>query len=174
MSVQDAGEMGPRNTEPQCCICDAQVSEIIAQHVAGMGTIEDRFVIASVAEARPSQVHQERPNLRARPVLRSDELAPDHALPVNDVGLGPHLGVIELGNGLRWIADGQEVHMPAHKKLAVFVSILIDADTEDCQTGLVVVKRQQRREFDDTGRAPTRPEVQHHYLTAIAVQMDLR
>src|ERR1035441_8403637 len=52
-------------------------------------------------------------DLGAGPVLRADELAPDDALAVDDVGLGPGLGVVEFGRGLGGVADRNQVHVAA-------------------------------------------------------------
>ena len=113
-------------------------------------------------------------NLGAGPILRADELAADDALAVNDVGFRPHIGVEKLGCAFAGIADGGEVNVAMEDKTAVGVGVLIDADSEDGEVGLVVVEGEQGGHFLNAGRAPRGPEVEQDDLATIAGEMDRR
>ena len=79
-------------------------------------------------------------DLGVGPVRVADDLAADDALAVDDIGLGPSLGVVKPGGGLAGVADGDEVDVPADEEAAVSVGVVVDADGEDGQIGPVVVE----------------------------------
>jgi hypothetical protein len=106
------------------------------------------------------------------PILRADELAADEAVAVDDVGLGPHFGVVELGGGLVGIADGDEVEVAAVDEALVLVCVLVNADGEHGQVRPVAVELKERRRFLDAGCAPGGPEVDQNDFAAIAGEMD--
>jgi len=111
-------------------------------------------------------------DLGVRPVGVAYDLAADDALAVNDIGLGPALGVVELCGALGGVADGGEVHMAAEDEAAVGVGVFIDADAEDGEIGTVVVELDEGRHLLDAGRAPGGPEVEQDNLAPVAGEMD--
>ena len=111
-------------------------------------------------------------DLGAGPVLGTDEFAADDALAVDDVGLGPLLGVIKPGGAVAGVADGDQVHVAVVEEAFVFVFILVDADGENGQIGAVVVELDKPRHFLNAGGALRPPEVEQYDLSAVAGQMD--
>ncbi len=108
------------------------------------------------------------------PVLRADELAPDNALAVDNVGLGPLLSMIEFGRALGGVADGDQVDVAAEEEAAVGVGIFVDADGKDGQIGLLAVEFEEGGQFHDARLAPGGPEVEQHNLASIVGQMNGR
>jgi len=123
-------------------------------------------------EIRALQAFQIRADLRAVPVLRTDDLAANDAVSVDDVGLRPALGMKELGGLLGRVADRGQVHVVANEKAVVSVRVFVDADGQNGQIGPVVVQFEQRGHLLDAGRAPCGPEVEQHHAAPIAGQMD--
>ena len=122
--------------------------------------------------ARGLQALEVGANLGAGPVLLADEFAADDAVAVDHVGLGPLVGVVELGCALVGVADSDQVHMAANKKAAVGVRIFVDADGEDGQIGLIAVEFEERGQFDDARLALTPPEIEQDNFASIVGQMD--
>jgi hypothetical protein len=121
---------------------------------------------------RISEVLEEGADFWAGPVLGADELAADYAFAVDDVGFRPHVGVEEICGGLLGVADGDEVDVAAKQEAGVGVGVLVDADGEDGEAGLVVVEFEKRWQFDDAGLAPSGPEVEQDDLAAITGEVD--
>ena len=106
------------------------------------------------------------------PVGVAYDFASDDARAIDDVGFGPALCVVELCGGLIRIADGGEVDVMAGKKAAVGGRVLVDADRQDGEFGVVVLKLEERRHLLDAGRAPGGPEVEQDYTAAVAGQVN--
>ena len=122
--------------------------------------------------ARSLKRLKEGANLRIRPILGANILAADNAIAVDHVGLRPHIGMEELGRGLRGSRTVMRSTWRRAMKLVVGVGILVDAHGQDDQVGLVVVELEKGRQFDDAGLAPGGPEVEQHNLAAIVGQVD--
>ncbi len=120
----------------------------------------------------PLQPVEEGTNLGAGPILGAYEFAADDPLAVDDVGLRPHVGVVELGRGFVRIADVDEIHMMPAEKAGVCVGILVDADGKHSQAGLIVVKLKKRWQLDDAGLAPGGPEVEQDHPATIAGEVN--
>jgi hypothetical protein len=82
--------------------------------------------------------------------------------------------VVEPGRGLAGISDGNQVYVAAEEKAAISVCVLVDANGQDGEAGLVVVELDQRWHLDDAGRAPGGPEVEQHYPAPVICQMNCR
>ena len=113
-------------------------------------------------------------NLGVGPVCGADEFAADDAVAIDDVCLRPHVGVEELGGGLIGIANCDEVYMAAEDEVRVGVCILVDADGEHHEVGVVVVQLEQGRQLLDAGGALAPPEVQQDDFAAIGSEVDRR
>lgn len=118
------------------------------------------------------EAFEEADDLGAGPFLCADEFAADDALAVDDVGLGPHLGMKELGGGLAGIADGDQIHVVTSNKARIGVGVFIDADGNDGNAGQLVVEGEERGGFLNAGHAPGGPEVDEDDLTTVAGEMD--
>jgi len=106
------------------------------------------------------------------PVGVAYDLAADNTLAVNDVGLGPTFGVVELRSGLFGIADRNQVDVASGKKAPVICFIFVDADGKDGKIGTVVMELDQGRHLLDTGRAPGGPEVEQYNLAAVVSEVN--
>jgi len=115
---------------------------------------------------------EERANFRARPVLCADKLAADDALTIDDVGLGPLFGVVELCGGLFGVADGDQVNVAASEEAAVRIGIVVDGNGENGQVGLVVVEIEQGRHLGDAGGALRPPEIEQNDAAAVSGEMN--
>jgi hypothetical protein len=103
--------------------------------------VKVRFGIVIILVLQALQVGAD---FRATPVLRTDDLAANEALSVNDVGFRPHLCAVELGGPLAGVADSDQVHAMANEEAAVGNRIFVDADGQYGQVGLLTVKFKQR------------------------------
>src|SRR5215469_2455466 len=122
--------------------------------------------------ATDSQPLQERPDLRAGPVRIADNLAPDNAFAVDDVGLGPSIRAIELGYLLVWVPNGLEVDVKAIEESLVCAGILIDAHGQNGKFRVVVVESDERRSFLNARTAPAGPEIEQNHLAAIVGKLN--
>jgi hypothetical protein len=113
-------------------------------------------------------------DLRIRPVRISNQLAANDALAVDDVGLRPSLGTIELGGRLVGVAHGSQVDVVAGDEAVVFVFVLIDADSEDGQVWTFVMEFDQSWHFLNARNALGPPEVEQDNLPPVAGQMNGR
>ena len=110
-------------------------------------------------------------DLGAGPVLRADEFAADDAVAVDQVGFRPHVGVVELRCGLRWVAHRDEIDVMTDKETGIGSGIVVDADGEDGQGGHLVVQFEERRQLLEARGALAPPEVEQDDIAAIAGQM---
>ena len=62
--------------------------------------------------------------------------------------------------------------MTADEEALVVVCILVDADGQDCQVGLVVMQLKQRRQLFHAGFTPTGPEVDQHHFAPVVGEMN--
>ncbi len=108
----------------------------------------------------------------ACPVLGADEFAADDSLAIDDVGLGPHVAVVEAGGFLGGIVHSDQVDVAHGDEVPVHLGIFIDAHSQDDQIGLVVMELEEGRHLHDAGGAPGGPEVQQDDLAAIAGEVD--
>lgn len=106
------------------------------------------------------------------PVGVAYNFAADVAFAIDDVGLGPAVGSVELGYFLIGVADGVEVDVEAGEEAAVRTGIFVDGNCEDGDVGAVVVQLHERRGFLDTGRALAPPEIQQDNLAAVVGEAD--
>jgi hypothetical protein len=111
-------------------------------------------------------------NLGAGPLLGAHELAANDSLAVNDIGFRPHIRVKEIRRRLRGIADSDQVDVMANDKGRVGGGIVVDADGKNDEIGILMMKREERRQFLDARRAPAGPEVEQDNLAAIAGQVN--
>jgi len=110
----------------------------------------------------------------AGPVLCADELAPDDALAIDDIGLWPHGGVEKIGCSLVRVANGDQVNMTADEKAIVSAWVFVGADSQNDEIGLSVVEFEQRWHLQNAGLAPCCPEVEQHHVAAIGGKMNRR
>ena len=107
-----------------------------------------------------------------RPVLCADELAPYDALPINEVGFGPHIGVVERRHTLIWIAHGDQIDVALLNEALVVTGVFVDADGEDNEVRVVVVQPEERWQLGDAGAALAPPEIEKHDFSAVIGQID--
>src|SRR6185437_12734049 len=120
------------------------------------------------------QFTQEVHDLRLIPVHRANELAPQNASPVNDVGLGKLESAVKRITLLVRVADGQEIHLVILEELPVSVTVHVHANAHHLYTAILEFGLQllERRQLLNAGRTPGGPEVQHHDLFAQIMQAD--
>lgn len=119
-----------------------------------------------------SEAIDEGADLWIRPVGGADEFAADDALAVDEIRLGPHACVEEAGSSLVRVAYGDEIDVPVADEVRIGFGIFIDADSENDEVGVVMVKLEKRGQFHNAGSAPRCPEVEQNDLAAIAGEMD--
>ena len=113
-------------------------------------------------------------DLRAGPVLRADEFAADDSVAIDDVGLGPHIRMKQIGGRLLRIAYRNQIDMAIAEKARIGVGIFINADRNYDNIGILMVELEQRRHLLDTWWTPCSPEVEQHNLAAIVRKVDRR
>src|SRR5258708_38352171 len=106
-------------------------------------------------------------DLRLRPIHRANELAPHHAIAVDDVGfrkLGRPVKAITL---LVRIAHREQIHPVIPQEALVTALIGINAYRQHGYALRlhVLLHPHQRWHLLNTWRAPRRPEIQHYYLS---------
>lgn len=106
------------------------------------------------------------------PVGVAYNFAADDAFAIDDVGFGPAVGAVELGDLLVGVADGVEVDVETSKESAVGAGVFVDADGEDGDVGAVVVKLHEGWRLLDAGRALAPPEIQQDDFAAVAGEVD--
>lgn len=111
-------------------------------------------------------------DLGVGPVGGANEFAADDAFAVDGVGLGPHIGVEEIGGGLVGIAHGDEIDVAVADEAGVGVGVLVNADGENDEVWIVAVELEKRGDFFNAGSAPGGPEVEQYDFAAIAGEMD--
>jgi len=111
-------------------------------------------------------------NFGAGPLLRAHELAAYDSLAVDHIGLRPHIRVIQIRRRLRRVADGDQINMMADDKSRICGGIVIDAHSKNDEIGVLMVEREERRQFLDTRHAPAGPEVKQDDLAAVACQVN--
>lgn len=111
-------------------------------------------------------------DLGVGPVGVANDLAADDSLSINDVGLGPSFGVVELGGGLLGVAYADEIDVMTGEKPAVSGWILVNADCEDCELRMIVLKLKESRYLLNTRRAPCGPEIQQYNAATITGEVD--
>src|SRR4029077_12885023 len=108
------------------------------------------------------------------PIKRVGELPPQHAVPVDDIGLRNLDGsvhVLDLGAG---VAHGHKIHSVLADEPVVSAVILIRADRHHDHTLVLhlLLHAHQRRRLGYARRAPAGPEIQHHHLSLELAQSD--
>ena len=113
-------------------------------------------------------------NLRRAPIDGPDELAAQHTLAVDDVGLGKLEGSVKVVALLVGIAHGEQVDVVLFEKILVGALVGVDADRHHLHTLALhlLLHLHQRRHFFDAGRTPGGPEIQHHHFAAKFVEAD--
>ena len=103
------------------------------------------------------------------PILRTDDLAVDAALTVDDVGFGVHRGAVSEGNFFRGVSKRGEGDIVCFQEIIVGVLVVVEADAEDGPADRTDAFLQlvERRGFLNAGRAPRGPEIQHNDLAAV-------
>ena len=116
---------------------------------------------------RPQKIH----NIRRRPVRSADELPPDLAIFVDDVGLGKLVGPIQGIRLVGGVTHGEQVDVVVADEL--FVSALIDIRADRQDDHLIpkyLLHLHQGGHFGHAGRAPGGPKVQNHGFSAKLAQ----
>ena len=111
-------------------------------------------------------------NLGAGPLLRPDELAADDSLAVDDVGLRPHVRVIQLRSLLRGVESCDEIDMVANDERRIGGAIVVDAHRENDKIGLLMMELEKGRQLLDTRHAPGSPKIEQDNLAAVAGKMN--
>ncbi len=93
----------------------------------------------------------------AGPILCSDELAPDDAVTVDDVGFRDHLGTVERVDATIRVADGEEIDVVLSEEVLIDIGILVGGDTDDRERRIAALEGEQAGEFFDAGGAPGCP-----------------
>ena len=100
------------------------------------------------------------PDFGVGPIGSADKFPPDDSIAIDQVAFRPHLCVKETGSSFTRIADGDQIDVAIADETGVLIGILIDADRQNSEIGIVVVELDQGRKLLDAGSAPGRPEVQ--------------
>ena len=119
-----------------------------------------------------SEAVEEAANLGVRPVGGTDEFAADDAIAIDGVGLRPHFSMEESSGRLFGIADGDQIDVPIADEAGVGVGIVVDADRQNDQIGVVVMELEEGGEFLYAWSAPGGPEIEEHGVAAIAGEVD--
>ena len=105
-------------------------------------------------------------NVRAGPIRRADEFAHNLAVAVDHERLRKLEGAVEFVV-VPGVADGEQINVVVLDELLVGVVVVVLADGEDDNlVAELLLQLHQRRHLLDAGRAPRRPEVEHHGLAA--------
>ncbi len=91
---------------------------------------------------------------------------------IDDVGFGPAVGAVELGDFLVGIANRIQVDMKSGEEAAVRAGVFVDANGEDGDIGTIVVKLYERGRFLDAGWALAPPEVEQDDFAAVIGKMN--
>ncbi len=108
----------------------------------------------------------------AGPVLRADELAPDFALAVDDVGFGRACGAKGEVALLRLIVDGEEVDVVVGEELVVGVDVVIEVHAENDDLRHLFLEIGERGQFLKAWGAPGSPEIEDDYFAVVVGEAD--
>jgi len=113
-------------------------------------------------------------NLATGPVHRSDEFAAHYAFTIDDVGLGPAVGAVEVWTFLRFVAHSDKIDAVIFQKPLVSRFVGVDADPNhgNAATLEIGLHPDQRRHFGDTGSAPAGPEIEQDDLSAVLAKSE--
>ena len=100
-------------------------------------------------------------NFWLAPVNRSDKLAAQNALAINDVGFRELERTVKIIALLVGIADGEQVHFVRLQKILIRALVSIDADGHYFYTLALhfLLHLNEGRHFIDTRRTPGRPKI---------------
>jgi hypothetical protein len=118
------------------------------------------------------QLFQVGSDLGARPILRRDEFAANHAVLVDDVALGNLKRAVEAVDARRGIANGEKVDVVLVEKAPVDGIIFILADGDDDDIGHLVVELNEAGKLDDAWRTPGGPKVEDDGVAAVLTEVD--
>jgi len=106
------------------------------------------------------------------PVGVAYDFAANDTLTIDDVGFGPAVSAVELGDFLLGVADGVQIDMEAVQEPSVGGVIFVDADGENGEIRAIVVELHEGGRLLDTGRTLAPPEVQQDDFAAIVGEAD--
>src|SRR5580658_383046 len=115
---------------------------------------------------------EERSDFGARPILGTDEFAPDNAIAVNGIGFRPHIGIEQLGYGFRGVADGDQIDVMTGNEGRIRCGVVVNADGEDDQVRHVVVELDEGGQLLQARSALAPPEVDQDDLSTIVGEVD--
>src|SRR5215831_1977393 len=105
--------------------------------------------------------------LRAGPVDRPDELAPDDARSVDNKGFGISGGAVAVVAFFTGIQDREKVNLVGAQEAVILSLFRVHAYSQHGNSGShAVLQPHQGRHFLDARRAVGGPEVQHHRFAA--------
>jgi len=99
-------------------------------------------------------------DLGAGPDLSADELSPQDAIAVDDVGLRNLDGAVERVDALIAVADGDEIDVMLDEEAAVDVVILIGADADDGELWHGALQGEEAGQLLDAGSAVGGPKIE--------------
>lgn len=111
-------------------------------------------------------------DLGVGPAGVADDFAADVALAIDDVGLRPAVGAVELCDGLIGVADGVQIDVESIEEAAIGAGVFVDAYCEDGDIGAIVMKLDEGWSLLDARRALAPPEVQKDDFAAVIGETD--
>ncbi len=110
--------------------------------------------------------------VRGGEVLRTDELAADDALLVDDVGFGEAEAAVEGVGLLVLVEDGEHGDVALCDVGLVLAVVFVAGDANDLNLGELLLQGDERWHLLDAGGAPAGPEVENDDLAAIVGEVD--
>ena len=105
-------------------------------------------------------------------ILWTDQLSPDDATFVDDVGFREFEAAVELVGRLILIEDGEQGEMLLRDIVLVLCEGLVAGDGDDLDAGRLVLEGLQAGHLLDARGAPAGPEVEHDHLALKTLQVD--
>jgi len=105
-------------------------------------------------------------------ILWTDQLSPDDATFVDDVGFREFEAAVELVGRLVFVEDGEQGEMLLGNVMLVLCEGLVAGDGYDLDARHLVLKGLQAGHFFDAGGAPTGPEVEDDDFALKTLQVD--
>jgi len=124
------------------------------------------------SEALRSEAFEVVHDLGAGPDLSADELSPQDAIAVDDVGLRNLNGAVERVDALIAVADGDEIDVMLDEEASVDVVILIGADADDGELWHGALQGEEAGQLLDAGSAVGGPKIEDDNTAVKACEVE--